>query len=257
MEWRDEGIVLGVKRHGETSAIAELLTRAHGRHLGLVRGGRSTRFQSLLQAGNSLHLVWRARLDEHLGTYAVEPLSLRAGRLMASALALHGLAYLGALARLLPERDPHEALHEALSVIVDHLDAVDVAPALIARFEARILAECGFGLDLETCAASGSREDLVYVSPKSGRAVSASAGAPWKDKLLPLPVFLRAESATPAAEDVAAAFRMTGYFLERDLFGPRGLPMPDSRRAFLETAYSPSSREMGRRRPEGPDERQR
>jgi len=237
MEWRDDGIVLGVKRHGETSAIVELLTRAHGRHLGLVRGGRSTRFQSLLQPGNSLHLVWRARLDEHLGAYAVEPLSLRAGRLLASALALHGLSYLGALVRLLPERDPHESLHEALTLIADHLDAADVAPALIARFEARILAECGFGLDLETCAASGAREELIYVSPKSGRAVSAAAGAPWRDKLLPLPAFLRVdEDFVPPAEDVAAAFRMTGYFLERDLFAPRGLPMPDSRRAFLAEA---------------------
>jgi DNA repair protein RecO (recombination protein O) len=234
MEWRDEGIVLGVKKHGESSAIAELLTKAHGRHLGLVRGGRSTRFQSLLQPGNSLQLVWRARLDEHLGTYAIEPLILRAGRLMRSALALHGLSYLGALARLLPERDPHEALHEAATLIVDHLDAADVAPALIARFEARILAECGFGLDLSSCAASGARENLIYVSPKSGRAVSAAAGAPWRDKLLPLPPFLRAEEGlAPPAEDVADAFRLTGYFLERDLFGPRGLPMPDARRAFL------------------------
>jgi DNA repair protein RecO (recombination protein O) len=236
MEWRDEGIVLGVKRHGESSAIVELLTRAHGRHLGLVRGGRSTRFQSLLQAGNSLQLVWRARLDEHLGTYAVEPLSLRAGRFMASALALHGLAYVGALARLLPERDPHESVHAALAVIVDHLDAPDVAPALIARFEALILAECGFGLDLESCAASGSRHDLIYVSPKSGRAVSAAAGAPWRDKLLALPAFLRGREASAPAADVAAAFRLTGFFLERDLFGPRGLPMPDSRRAFLAAA---------------------
>ena len=238
MEWRDEGVVLGVKKHGETSVIVELLTRGHGRHLGLVRGGRSTRFQSLLQPGNSLLLEWRARLDEHLGAYTVEPLTLRAGRLIGSALALHGLSYLGALVRLLPERDPHEALHGALSVIVDHLDATEVAPALIARFEARILAECGFGLDLDSCAASGSREDLIYVSPKSGRAVSATAGAPWRDKLLPLPAFLRGEEASPPAADVADAFRMTGYFLERDLFGPRGLPMPDARRAFLAAANS-------------------
>jgi DNA repair protein RecO (recombination protein O) len=238
MEWRDEGVVLGVKKHGESSVIVELLTRGHGRHLGLVRGGRSTRFQSLLQPGNSLLLEWRARLDEHLGAYAVEPLTLRAGRLIGSALALHGLSYLGALVRLLPERDPHEALHEALTVIVDHLDAAEVAPALIARFEARILAECGFGLDLEKCAASGVREDLIYVSPKSGRAVSATAGAPWRDKLLPLPAFLRGEEPPPLAADIADAFRMTGYFLERDLFGPRGLPMPDARRAFLAAANS-------------------
>ncbi len=257
MEWRDEGIVLGVKKHGETSAIVELLTRGHGRHLGLVRGGRSTRFQSLLQPGNSLLVDWRARLDEHLGAYAVEPLTLRAGRLIGSALALHGLSYLGALVRLLPERDPHEALYEALTVIVDHLDAVEVAPALVARFEARILAECGFGLDLDRCAASGVREDLIYVSPKSGRAVSATAGAPWRDKLLPLPAFLRDKEASPPAADIADAFRMTGYFLERDLFGPRGLPMPDARRAFLVSAGAtgvPSPREAERSWPQAPDE---
>src|SRR5271170_262883 len=238
MEWRDEGVVLGVKRHGETSAIVEALTKAHGRHLGLVRGGRSTRFQSLLQAGNSLDLVWRARLDEHLGTYAIEPLDLRAGRLMESALALNGLSYLGALLRLLPERDPHEGLYGALAIIADHLDRVEIAPALVARFEMRILSECGFGLDLEYCAASGSREDLIYVSPKSGRAVSASAGAPWRDKLLPLPAFLRpgVDAPTPDGADVADAFRLTGFFLVRDLFAPRGQPLPDSRRAFLAAA---------------------
>src|SRR5271155_5579632 len=238
MEWRDEGVVLGVKRHGETSAIVEALTKAHGRHLGLVRGGRSTRFQSLLQAGNSLDLVWRARLDEHLGTYAIEPLDLRAGRLMESALALNGLSYLGALLRLLPERDPHEGLYGALAVIADHLDRAEIAPALVARFETRILSECGFGLDLESCAASGSREDLIYVSPKSGRAVSASAGAPWRDKLLALPGFLRGEDAGPTPADLADAFRLTGFFLERDLFAPRGLPMPVARRAFLAAAHA-------------------
>lgn len=235
MEWRDEGLVIGVRRHGETSVIVELLTRAHGRHLGLVRGGRSTRFQSLLQPGNSLDVVWRARLDEHLGAYAVEPLRLRAGRLIASGLALAGVNYLGALLRMLPERDPHEQLYEALEIIADHLDAADVAPPLLARFELQLLAECGFRLDLERCAASGSREELIYVSPKSGRAVSASAGAPWRDRLLALPPFMRIEEtdAAPTLDDLADAFRLTGFFLERDLFGPRGLPMPDARRAFL------------------------
>jgi DNA repair protein RecO (recombination protein O) len=238
LEWRDEGLVIGVKRHGETSAIVELLTKAHGRHLGLVRGGRSSRLQSLLQPGNSLGLVWRARLDEHLGSYAIEPLNLRAGRLIASGLALAGVSYLGALLRLLPERDPHESLHEALEIIADHLDLADVAPTLIARFELQMLAECGFQLDLERCAASGSREDLIYVSPKSGRAISATAGAPWRDRLLALPAFLRIDDAqtSPTAGELADAFRLTGFFLERDLFGPRGLPMPYARRAFLAAA---------------------
>jgi DNA repair protein RecO (recombination protein O) len=238
LEWCDEGLVIGVKRHGETSSIIEALTKAHGRHLGLVRGGRSARLQSLLQPGNSLGLVWRARLDEHLGSYAIEPLNLRAGRLISSGLALAGVSYLGALLRLLPERDPHESLHEALEIIADHLDLAEVAPALIARFELQVLAECGFQLDLERCAASGSREELIYVSPKSGRAVSAAAGAPWRDRLLALPAFLRVDNApaAPTAGEIVDAFRLTGFFLERDLFGPRGLPMPDARRAFLAAA---------------------
>ena len=238
MEWRDEGIVIGVRRHGETSTILEAMTRAHGRHLGMVRGGRSPRLQSALQPGNSLGLVWRARLDEHLGAYVVEPLTMRAGRLIESGLALSGVVYLGALLRLLPERDPHESLFQALELIADRLDDVGLAPALIARFEAQVLAECGYALDLERCAATGAREDLTYVSPKSGRAVSAAAGAPWRERLLPLPAFLRPGVAAPAPEaaEIADAFRLTGPFLARDLFAPRGLPLPDSRRAFLAAA---------------------
>ena len=238
MEWRDEGIVIGVRRHGETSTILEAMTRAHGRHLGMVRGGRSPRLQSALQPGNSLGLVWRARLDEHLGAYVVEPLTMRAGRLIESGLALSGVVYLGALLRLLPERDPHESLFQALELIADRLDDVGLAPALIARFEAQVLAECGYALDLERCAATGAREDLTYVSPKSGRAVSASAGAPWRERLLPLPAFLRPGVVAPAPEaaEIADAFRLTGHFLARDLFAPRGLPLPDSRRAFLAAA---------------------
>jgi DNA repair protein RecO (recombination protein O) len=238
MEWRDEGIVIGLRRHGESSSIVEAMTRGHGRHMGLVRGGRSSRLGAALQPGNTLGLVWRARLEEHLGSYVVEPMTLRAGRLLPSALALAGLGYLGALLRLLPERDPHEGLFDALGLIVDRLDNPSLAPALVARFEARILEECGFALDLETCAATGAREDLIYVSPKSGRAVSASAGAPWRDKLLPLPAFLRPGegSASPTAGDIDDAFRLTGFFLLRDLFAPRGLAMPDSRRAFLAAA---------------------
>ena len=159
-------------------------------------------------------------------------------RLLPSALALAGLGYLGALLRLLPERDPHAGLFEALATIVDHLDEAALAPALVARFEARILSESGFALDLEACAATGAREDLIYVSPKSGRAVSASAGAPWREKLLPLPAFLRPGAEAPAPDEsaVADAFRLTGFFLLRDLFAPRGLPLPDSRRAFLAAA---------------------
>jgi len=204
-----------------------------------VRGGRSARMAAALQPGNTVGLVWRARLDEHLGAYAVEPLALRAGRLMGSALALAGLAWLAALARLLPERDPHEAVYETLILIAERLDDAAIAAALVARFEAQILAECGFRLDLSRCAATGAVEDLAYVSPKSGRAVSLKAGEPWRDRLLPLPGFLREGAqleARPSLADVADGFRTTGFFLLRDVFAARGEPLPDSRRAFLAAA---------------------
>jgi len=239
MEWRDEGLIIGVRRHGEQSAIVEAMTRAHGRHLGLVRGGRSPRFGATLQAGNTIGLVWRARLDEHLGAYAVEPVSLRAGRLMTSGLALAGLNYLAELVRVLPERDPHEGVYEALTLIAEALDDESLAPALVARFEAQILAECGFRLDLSRCAATGATEDLIYVSPKSGRAVSAEAGAPWRDRLLRLPHFLREGArleTRPTGGDLADGFRLTGFFLARELFAPSGAPLPDSRAAFLAAA---------------------
>ncbi len=240
MEWRDEGLIIGARRHGEASTIVEAMTRAHGRHLGLVRGGRSARLRATLQPGNTIGLTWRARLDEHLGSFAVEPLSLRAGRLMASALALAGINYLAALVRVLPERDPHPALYEAASLIADGLDDSALAPTLIARFEAQVLAECGFQLDLSRCAATGATDGLIYVSPKSGRAVSAEAGAPWRDRLLPLPPFLRddasARSAAELREEIADGFRLTGFFLARDLFALRGEPLPDARAAFLAAA---------------------
>jgi len=239
MEWRDEGLVIGVRRHGEHSAIVEAMTRSHGRHFGLVRGGRSARLAPALQPGNTLRLVWRARLDEHLGAFAVEPLSARAGRLMESALALAGVNWLAALLRLLPERDPHEAVYEAATLIADRLDDAALAPALVALFEAQVLAECGFRLDLSRCAATGSTDNLAYVSPRSGRAVSFEAAAPWRHRLLPLPAFLRdggLPDAPLGAEEVAQAFRTTGFFLERDVFAPRGEPLADSRRAFLAAA---------------------
>ena len=189
MEWRDEGLIIGVRRHGEGSAIVEALTRAHGRHLGLVRGGRSARLRATLQPGNTIGLVWRARLDEHLGSFAVEPLSLRAGRLMASALALAGINYVAALVRVLPERDPHEAVYEAASVIAEALDDGALAPTLLARFEAQILAECGFRLDLSHCAATGAtdRPRLCLAQVRAGGerrgrgalARSSAAAAPF------------------------------------------------------------------------------
>ena len=236
MDWRDEGVVIGVRRLGETSVILEVMTRGHGRHLGVVRGGRSRRMQPILQAGNGVDVTWRARLDAQLGTFAVEGLELRAASLMARALSLHAVNWLGCLLRLLPERDPHPALYETLHVVLDRLDAADLAPALVVRFEVAILSELGFGLDLARCAATGAREALVYVSPRSGRAVSRDAGAPYRERLLALPAFLTAEGAgadAPTPRAVADGFALTTYFLERDVFVPRGAPMPDSRRALI------------------------
>ena len=235
MEWSDEGIVLGVRRHVESAAIVELMTRAHGRHLGIVRGGRSRRQQPVLQPGNRVALVWRARIEEHMGTFAIEPLELRAGTIMGSGLALQGINLLGALLRLLPERDPHPALFETVELIAGHLHEPAIAPALMVQLELAILAELGFGLDLLQCAATGARDELIYVSPKSGRAVSRAAGEPWKDRLLALPPFVseRAEGHLPDVQEVLAGFALTGFFLERDVFLPRNSPMPDARHAFI------------------------
>ncbi|MCB1488319.1 MAG: DNA repair protein RecO [Bauldia sp.] len=230
MQWTDEGIIIGTRRHGETSLIVELMTAAHGRHLGLVRGGRSRKQQPLLQPGNSVVATWRARLDEHLGTFTLEPVAQRAAHLMQSQAGLYGIQVLGALVRLLPERDPHPQVHAALAAVLDWLDDPATGAALVVRFEVLMLEELGFGLDLESCAATGTAEELVFVSPKSGRAVSRGAGEPWRDRMLPLPRFLRETSATPpAGGDLVDAFRMTGYFLDRHVYGPRGLEVPGAR----------------------------
>lgn len=233
MEWSDEGLIIGIRKHGESSVIVEAMTREHGRHLGIVKGGRSARMRPLLQQGNSVELVWRARLEEHLGIYAIEGTTQRAARIMASASALHALHLIGALLRLLPERDPHPALHETAELIADHCDDMRIAPALIVRMELAVLSELGFQLDLAACAATGVREELIYVSPKSARAVSRAAGEPYRERLLPLPGFLRAAESPTSAQDVRDGFRLTGFFLERDIFAPRGLRMPESRAAYI------------------------
>jgi DNA repair protein RecO (recombination protein O) len=234
MEWRDEGIILGTRKHGETSAILEVMTRAHGRHLGLVRGGRSRKLQPLLQPGNRVELLWRARLDEHLGIFQAEALELNAARLIYSAVAVYGLQTLAAHLRLLPERDPHASLFETLVLMIDHLDDPEAAAELVVRFELLILDELGFGLDLTECAATGARDDLAYVSPKSGRAVSRAAAAPFRDKMFVLPAFLQHGAAVRAEpSDIEDAFRLTGFFFQRHVYEPRGLAEPDARAGFI------------------------
>ena len=237
MEWIDEGTVLGVKRHGETSIVLELMTRAHGRHLGLVRGGSGPRLRGILQLGNEVRATWRARLDEHLGHYLVEAANLRAAGFLDKAHALHGIIHLAALCRLLAEREPHTAIYDAVQAILDRLDEPRAVAPMIARFELDFLAELGFGLDLAACAATGAKDELVFVSPRSGRAVSRAAGEPYRDKLMRLPVFLRqgeeGETATPSLGDLVDAFALTGFFLDRHAFAPRGLSLPEARAHFV------------------------
>jgi DNA repair protein RecO (recombination protein O) len=233
MEWRDDGIILGLRRHGETSAIVELFTAIHGRHLGLVRGGRSRRLQVVLQPGNSVHATWRARLDEHLGAYSVEPDVSRAADLMESQAALFGFATLAAHLRLLPERDPHPELYMRFVEALPRLSDAPTAGREIVRFELALLADLGFGLDLSECASTGARQELVYVSPKSGRAVSRQAGAPYADRMLKLPDFLRLDEADADADDLAAGFALTGYFLGRHVFEPRRIAMPPERERLI------------------------
>jgi DNA repair protein RecO (recombination protein O) len=233
MQWIDEGIVLGVKHHGETSVILELMTREHGRHLGLVRGGAGTRMRGVLQTGNTVRATWRARLDEHLGHYTVEGIDLRAAKFLPAAHAVHGVTHLAALCRLLAEREQHAAIHAALEAILDRLDDPAAAAPMIARFELNFLAELGFGLDLSSCAATGAADDLIYVSPRSGRAVSRAAGEDYRDKLLRLPAFLHGEGQPQSAADLADAFALTGFFLDRHAFAPRGLAVPEARARFV------------------------
>ena len=233
MDWSDEGIFLGAKPLGEANAVAELFTLGHGRHLGLVRGGRSRRLRPLLQPGNLLRVTWRARLSEHLGGFNVELIEAHAARALDDAAALAAIGSLAGLARLLPERDPHPQLYAAALHVIGAFDEARLWPALLVRWELLLLQELGFGLDLSECAATGGDSELVYVSPRSGRAVSREAGEPYDAKLLKLPAFLREDDATSGESDLLSGFALTGYFLERDVLAPHGLAMPETRERLI------------------------
>jgi DNA repair protein RecO (recombination protein O) len=233
MQWSDEGVILSVRPHGETAAVAEIFTRVHGRHLGLVHGGRSRKLRPVLQTGNHVDAVWKARLAEHLGHVAMELRKGYAAQAMEDALTLCGLSSLCTLARLLPERDPHPSLYEVTLFVLGYLDEPEMWPALMVRWELALLEELGFGLDLSSCAATGANDNLIYVSPKSGRAVSAAAGEPYKERLLRLPTFLAKGRQGPATpEDVIDGLELTGHFLEARVLAPRGDAMPEARSRF-------------------------
>jgi DNA repair protein RecO (recombination protein O) len=199
-----------------------------------VRGGASSRLRPVLQPGNRISCTWRARLDEHLGHYTVEALDARVAALLPIPHALYGMTHLAALCRLLPERDPHPQIHATLEHVLDALIDARRAALGMVRFELQLLAELGFGLDLSSCAASGAETDLVYVSPKSGRAVSRQAGEPWREKLLALPAFLRDASAdAPSPQDISDGFALTGFFLARHVLEPCNIRLADARASFI------------------------
>jgi len=235
MEWRDEAIILGVRPHGETSVIVELMTRQHGRHMGRIQGGRSKRWQPVLQMGNRVDAHWWARLDEHLGTFRLDIHDFVAPHLVNNPLQLYAVHTLSSHLRLLGERDPHPELYAGFHLMLDLIlgqglgqgqDCLAFAE-IFARFEMQLLSSLGFGIDVRACAATGKCEDLVYVSPRSGRAVSRHAGQPWHDRLLALPQFLLHVGLRPAdAKALLDAFDLTGFFLARYIWEPRGLPPP-------------------------------
>lgn len=233
MEWRDEGVLLSMRLHGEGSAIIEVFTAAHGRHLGVVRGGASRRMAPVLQPGTQVDLVWRARLDAHIGAFTVEPVKSRAA-VLSDPLALAALGSLCALLHVaLPERDPHSSLYAATLRLCDDLASGGDWLALYLRWELLLLEEIGFGLDLSTCAVTGQREDLAYVSPRSGRAVSREGAGEWASRLLPLPPALLGQGPVSAAEAVTA-LELTGHFLARNLADRlKGGVLPEARARLI------------------------
>jgi DNA repair protein RecO (recombination protein O) len=241
MDWRDEGAVLSVRRHGESAAILELFTESHGRHAGIVRGGASRKLAPILQPGAQLDVTWRARLDQHLGSYTVEPLKSRAAAVMSDRLALAALnAVTALLGFCLPEREPHPQLYRRSIALLDMLGEGELWPLVYLRWEMTLLEDMGFGLDVSECAATGAAEDLVYVSPRTGRAVSRAGAGTWADRLLPLPPCMIGVGAGSPPE-IAAGLRTTGHFLETHLATSLGdRPLPEARRRFTD-AYARQS----------------
>ena len=235
MEWTDHGILLTVRPHGETAAIIDVFTEDHGRHSGIVRGGTSRKLAPVLQPGAQVQVEWRARLEDHLGTYHVEPVRSRAAVAMGDRLALAGLnAVLGLVSFCLPERQAHVAFYTRTERLLDLLDQTEIWPLAYLHWERDLLEELGYGLDLSVCAVTGQTDGLTYVSPRTGRAVSAKGAGEWVDRLLPLPPCLRGEGTAPDVE-IAAGFQTTGHFLEHRVAAELAhKPLPEVRARFID-----------------------
>ena len=233
MEWTGEGYVLSVKKHGETSTIIDVLTRDHGRHAGLVRGGAGKRLRPVLQPGNKIQVEWQARLSEYLGTFRVEALSARAAEVMEDRVMLSALNAMTSMAKeTLPEREVHARVFDGFEVLLNNLDDPEIWPVLYVQWEAGLLQALGYGLDLSACAATGSNDQLTHVSPRSGRAVSASAAEPYLDKLYALPQFMMGQPfASP--DDIANGLALTGYFLETRLQWGVNRTLPEARTQMI------------------------
>ena len=234
MQWEAEALVLAARPHGESSAIIDVFSREHGRFAGLVRGGNSRRLRPVLQTGNMVVATWRARLSEHLGTITVDAGRAHAAEAMADAKALAGLSALCALMQITPERQAYPRLYDTLMLVLDALDDDTTWPFLLARYEMAMLEEIGFGLDLSCCAATGVVDELEYVSPRSGRAVSRAAAQPYIDQMFVLPQFLVDSSADASDDDLQKAMELTGHFLERRVYLPNGMKMPPARQRLVD-----------------------
>lgn len=234
MLWQDEGILLAVRRHGESSAVVSLFTAAHGRHAGLAGGGAGRRAAAANQIGNRVQATWRARLADQLGSFTLEPLAQNAARLLDRPNRLAGLGAACALLEAgLPERDPHPNLYKALSDLIDAMVQDETWLERYVRFEIDLLADLGFGLGLGSCAVTGSTEDLAYVSPCSGRAVSRGAAGPYASRLLPLPGFLAGQGPADATQ-IREGLHLTGAFLRRHLFDDSERAVPKARQLLLD-----------------------
>ena len=237
MEWADEGIILASRPHGENHSIVDVLSPSAGRVAALVHGGQGRHRQPVIQPGNGVQAVWKGRSEDSLGHFALELTEPRAAALMYDPMALTALASAASLICLcLPEKQAMEPLYNATKVLFDLLEEKEIWPVVMAKWELGLLSALGFGLTLDRCAATGETledgAELVFVSPKSGSAVSYKAGLPYRDKMLPLPPFL-IDRGEPTRGDVAAAFELSGYFIEERILSPAGREMPDARLRLL------------------------